>query len=85
MRRSSMCGTWEIPEMFSLNSTDGEGGVKVKSQKACPKVTGKSDRIIVPKKPANKVEKSRVELVEGRNLTKGELSYNSRCPDTELE
>ncbi|MCD6398254.1 MAG: hypothetical protein J7L71_12025, partial [Spirochaetaceae bacterium] len=43
----------------------------MKSQKISPKVTGKSDRLIVPKKAVNKVEKSMAELVEGRGLTKG--------------
>ncbi len=43
----------------------------MKSQKAYPKVTGRSDRLIVPKKAVNKVEKSMAELVEGRGLTKG--------------
>jgi len=42
----------------------------MKNSKTNSRITGKSDKLIVPKKQANKLEKSRAESVEGRGLTK---------------
>lgn len=47
--------------------------MKIKSRSIDHNILGKSDKFIVPEKPANKTEESAAELVEERDLTKGNI------------
>ena len=42
----------------------------------------KSDRCVVPMKPANKAERSAAEWVEGRHLVEGSIGPGTHAPDT---
>lgn len=72
MRRSSLCGSQEIPEVPGEDGRLGRPG-KTKSLTPGVHASGKSDGRIVPAKLPNKgeVEASSAEGVEGRRPTKG--------------
>lgn len=85
MRENSMRENREVPETPTPDGGVGRSG-KVDDREPDMHVSGKSDKLVVPTKRANKAGQQAVEEpVEGRRLTKGNVLAVGRVPDTEPE
>ena len=78
MRGRSMRGNRETPESPSADGAEGRSE-KANGRTSDTHDTGESDGPIVPRKRANKAERSAAEPVEGSGSTKGNASQAAAC------